>query len=100
MLTYGGMYYSAVDNKLYLGNDTNSGWIGGYNPGSANTIQNANLTLDCSRTTIYRSGTTMTINWSIIPKTAFKGSKNIYIRAIDRSGADTNFILKGTRTIK
>ena len=44
-------YYDQNTNKLYLGN--NAGAIGGgFAPGSANTIQNTYVSLDCSKTIV------------------------------------------------
>ncbi|MEI8175514.1 MAG: S8 family serine peptidase [Candidatus Omnitrophota bacterium] len=92
--------YSTMDNKLYISNETASGWIGGFVPGSANLISNAYGTLDCSRTTISRTNSaTITVTWCIIPKAGFTGSKGIYSRMVDKAGADTGFVYKGSRTV-
>ncbi|MFN3422402.1 MAG: choice-of-anchor X domain-containing protein, partial [Armatimonadota bacterium] len=56
--------YDAVTNRLFLANDTGSGWIGGYPPGSPNLIKNRHGILDCRNTTVSGSGTTLTINWA------------------------------------
>ncbi|MFH1593781.1 MAG: hypothetical protein ABID09_03675, partial [Candidatus Omnitrophota bacterium] len=57
-------YYNVKKNRLYLLKQ-GSGYIGGYKPGSANTITNDYATLDCSKTTVTGSGNTLTIKWNI-----------------------------------
>lgn len=34
-------YYDQNSNLVYLRDDTNTAWLGGFNPGSANTIENS-----------------------------------------------------------
>ncbi|MCX5697565.1 MAG: fibronectin type III domain-containing protein [Candidatus Omnitrophica bacterium] len=80
-------YYNRNTNQLYLGNDANSTWLGGFIPGSANSIENSYAKLDCSQTTVSGSGTTLTIKWSLILKDAFFGIRNIYLYVADNSGA-------------
>jgi hypothetical protein len=42
--------YDANANKLYLRNDANTAWLGGYAPGSANVISNSRAKLYCEFT--------------------------------------------------
>ena len=93
------VYYNQNTNLLYLRNDANTAALGGFTPGSANVIENSYAKLDCSKTTVSGSGTTLTINWSIVFKTTFSGTKNSYLDATDDAGAYTGFIKKGTITI-
>ncbi len=53
------VYYSVAGHLLYLRNDAGNAWLGGYAPGSANTITNGQVTLDCSDTDVLRSGNTI-----------------------------------------
>lgn len=92
-------YYDQNANKFYLRNDTNKSWLGGYAPGSANIIQNSYATLDCSRSTISGSGTTLSVSWSIAFKSTFTGSKYLYLYVTDDTGAIQGWVNKGTCTI-
>lgn len=92
-------YYDQNNNKLYLRNDTNTAWLGGYAPGSTNTIENSYVKLDCSKTTATGSSNTLSINWNIIFKSAFIGSKNTYLYVVDDLSLTAALTKKGTITI-
>jgi hypothetical protein len=81
------VYYDAVTNKLYLRNDANTAWLGGYTPGNAVTIENSQCKLDCSQTTIFRSGTNLSINWKIrIKQSMADKTISAWLRVIDKLG--------------
>jgi len=65
------LMYDQIANKLYLRNDTNSVWLGGYAPGSANSIENAQCKLYCAETTKSGLGNNLTVNWMIEFKQPF-----------------------------
>jgi len=65
--------YDATTNLLYLRDDANTTWLGGYAPGSANVIQNNSCQLYCSETTTSGSGIRRTVNWKILVKPAMVG---------------------------
>lgn len=79
--------YDAVENKLYLKNDTSMEWIGGYTPGDSRLIENKTCKLDVSQTTITRSGNTITVNWKIRVKSSAMAGKTLraYMLTIDKS---------------
>jgi hypothetical protein len=79
--------YNFAQNLLYVRNDANSAWKGGFAPGSNNTIDNGQGILNCAATTVTRSGNTVTVNWNVTPKTGFTGAKNIYLHATDQANA-------------
>jgi RHS repeat-associated protein len=92
-------YYVQNTNKLYLRNDADSVWIGGYTPGSANVIENSYVKLDCSQTSVSGSGNTMTINWSVIFKPTCVGAKKCYLYAKDDTNVASGWAQKGTWSI-
>jgi len=92
-------YYNQNSNKLYLRNDTNTAWLGGFAPGSANTIENSYSKLNCAQTTVSGSGNTLTVKWNVTFKSAFSGNKNIYMNVDDDTGVYTDWILKGNITL-
>jgi beta propeller repeat protein len=93
-------YYNQNTNKLYLRNDANSAWLGGFAPGSSNIIENSYTKLDCSKTSVSGSGNTLTINWNTTFKDTFKGTKNTYLYIKDDANAAVGFTQKGTWTIQ
>jgi hypothetical protein len=93
-------YYNQNTNKLYLRNDTNSSWLGGFAPGSANIIENSFAKLDCQQTTVSGAQKILTINWSVTFKFAFSGrSYNMYLYVKDDRNANSGWVQKGTWTI-
>ena len=92
-------YYNQNTNKLYLRNNANSAWVGGFAPGSANIIANSYAKLDCSKTTISSSGTSLSIKWAATFKSIFYGAKKAYLYVKDDSNAYVNWTQKGTWTI-
>ena len=80
-------YYNQNSNKLYLRDDANTAWLGGFSPASANIIENSYTKLDCSQTTVSGSGTTLTVKWRITFKSTFIGvqAKNLYLYLRDDS---------------
>jgi Tol biopolymer transport system component len=60
--------YDANTNKLYLKNDANTAWVGGYAPGAAPAIHNTQCALSCSGTTVTPSGNSLIIGWRLYLK--------------------------------
>jgi hypothetical protein len=60
--------YDANANKLYLKDDANTAWTGGYAPGAASAIHNTQCALSCSGTTVTPSGNTLVIGWRLYLK--------------------------------
>jgi subtilisin family serine protease len=90
-------YYNQNVNKLYLRNDANTAWLGGYAPGSNYTIENSYVKLNCLSTTVSGAATTLTVKWAITFKPAFSGKTyNTYLYALDDSGSYTGWIKKGS----
>lgn len=83
--------YDSVANKLYLRNDANTAFIGGITPGDTGIIENSQCLLDCSQTTISRSGTELTVNWEISLKSTM-ADKTIFawLHVIDQLGQRDN----------
>lgn len=91
--------YDQNTNKLYLckDNDLNEAtrWLGGFTPGSTNIIENSYAKLDCSKTAVSGSGTTLTIKWAATFKSTFTGVKNTYLMAKDDLGSYYYWTQKG-----
>ncbi|HEY3347913.1 MAG TPA: hypothetical protein VGK71_09855, partial [Nitrospirota bacterium] len=80
------LMYVQSQNKLYLSNDAVTAWLGGFAPGSVNTVSNSSVTLDASGTTVTQFGNQVTVNFMVTPKTAFSGIKTLYLSASDLQG--------------
>lgn len=93
------LYYDQNTNLLYLRNDANTAWLGGYAPGASNVIENSYAKLTCASTTVSGSGTTLTVNWSIIFKTPFTGTRKTYLYATDDVNISVGWTQKGTWTL-
>ncbi len=92
--------YNQNTNKLYLRNNANTAWLGGYTPGSSRTIENSYAKLNCSQTTVSGSGKTLTVKWAVTFKSTFVGTKNSYLYVKDDTGAISGWVKKGTWTIQ
>ncbi len=93
------LYYDQNNNKLYLRNNANSAWLGGYALGSSYVIENSYAKLDCSKTTILGDNINLTINWNLTFKPTFTGAKKTYLYVKDDANAYANWTQKGTWTI-
>ncbi|MFH1413702.1 MAG: hypothetical protein ABIG56_02535, partial [Candidatus Omnitrophota bacterium] len=95
-----GLYNQNTD-KLYLRNNANSSWEGGFAPESDNVIKNTYAELDCSKTTVDLSpDNILTINWNISFTKDFLGTKNTYLYVKDDAGFNNGgWEQKGTWTI-
>jgi len=91
--------YTPANNKLFLRDNANGSWLGGFAPGSANVITNSQGSLNCAATSVTFGAQILTINWSLKPVAAFAGTKNIYLLARDRSNAVDGLEPLGTWTI-
>lgn len=93
--------YDCNANKLYVINDTNTAWIGGYSPGSANVIENSYCRLYCAETTISGSGTTLTVNWKILVKPTMAGKTcPAWMLTVDDGGLRDGWDQMGSFTVK
>jgi len=88
--------YDQNSGKIYLRNDNNKAWLGGYSPGSANVIENSQAVLDCSQSSVSGSGTGLSLTWSLAFKGTFSGAKKIFLYVEDDSGASQGWLSMGT----
>jgi hypothetical protein len=91
--------YDVRRNRLYLLDNAGSSWMGGYLPGSAHVISNAQCRLNCARTTVVKSGRVVQVKWNLLFRPSFAGRKRLYMRGTDRRGAVAQWQRKGNWTI-
>lgn len=91
--------YLAYDHdldRIFLRNDANTAWLGGYAPGSLNVIENSRVAVDVAGCTVVGVNQTAFIHWSLRFKTAFAGWKYLYAAALDDEGHYAAFQRKGS----
>jgi len=92
-------FYKPKVNKLFLYKQ-GTGWIGGFAPGSQETLENNVVIVDCANTTVETQGDTLTVNWAVAFKEFYKGQVcDVQLRAGDIAGLDTGWVDKGTWSI-
>lgn len=89
-------YYDQNTNKIYLRNDANTAWLGGFAPGSNNIIENSYVKINCAACSVAGSGSTLTLKWPVTFKDKFTGVKNSYLYVKDITGAYNGWVKKGT----
>ena len=94
--------YYQTSNRFYLANDAGNGWVGVCVAGTANTLSNSFVNLDCAGSSASGDGDTLTIMWAITPTAPFSGSYGlyqVYLRAMDMSGERSSWTPSGTWTL-
>ncbi|GAB4506496.1 MAG: hypothetical protein Kow00123_06340 [Anaerolineales bacterium] len=89
--------YDVLNRKLYVRNDSNADWVGGFAPGTAVQLSNTNITLDVSQTTVVTTTTQVRVTWAIIPKQpATAVNWKVYLKAVDSLSQSTGWVNLGT----
>ena len=89
-------FYDVRANKLYLYNNAGTSLLGGFAPGSANVISNAQGSLNCAATTVVKNGNTLTVNWNLTPGASFVGTRPVYGYVRDAANIADGFRGLGT----
>ena len=92
------IHYDRASNVFFLLKDDASGWFGLVG-GSAAQVENS----QCVLRGVGSGGTstvdTLSINYNLQFKTAFTGSRNIYLQAVDNTGVIQSWKQAGTWTV-
>lgn len=91
--------YQRAQNALWLRNDAGTGWLGPATPGSSGTIENSQCVLSAASSAASGAGTTLTLDVALSFKPGFGGAKNVYLYAIDSTGANSGWQLRGTWSV-
>ena len=84
--------YNQINGKLYLRNDKNSAWLGGYAPGKNITIENNNVVVYVADTQVTKSGNMVTVAWEIAVKPTYAGKTcNVYLYTNDKKWRTIGF---------
>lgn len=94
------LYYDQNSNKLYLRNDNNTAWLGGFAPGAKSIMENAQAKINCNLVTVSGSGKTMTVKWNIAFKSNYAGKVySSYLKVIDDTAKIADWTQKGAYCI-
>lgn len=81
------LWYDGASNRLWMRDDKNTVWLGGFAPGSPNTIVNGRCVVYCAHTTVTRSGPALVVNWSVaLGSAAAKNDLTAWMYCIDSTG--------------
>jgi hypothetical protein len=92
------LFYNPATNQINLLNDGTTLWMPAT-LGSATTLQNSQCSLNAATATAVPSGNTLTLTVTLAFKPAFDGAKNVYLHAVDLSGANGGWQQLGTWTV-
>ncbi len=94
------LYYSRNTNLLYLRNDANTAWLGGFTPGSANTIENSQVKLNCISTIVSGLSNTLTVKFNLTFKPVYSGKAySSYLKVTDDTNLSVGWTKKGNYTV-
>lgn len=97
-----GLYaaYSLYSNKIYLRKADNSDWLPGVALGTDTVLDNGYAKVYPARTTVTRSGNTLTVRWAASMSERSSGrAQNVYLQAEDKSGRLADWQQRGTWTV-
>jgi hypothetical protein len=92
------VHYDVASNEVYLRDDTDPGWVGSKQLGTAGSLTNSQCTLNTGASSFASGGTTVTLNLALTFTTAFAGSKTIYALA-DSGNWNSGWYEAGTWTV-
>ncbi|MCX6377465.1 MAG: chitobiase/beta-hexosaminidase C-terminal domain-containing protein, partial [Armatimonadetes bacterium] len=93
--------YDPVTNRLYMRNDGNTSWMGGYAPGSNGSVANGYARIYCNETTVVKSANTITVTWKIALKSPYtlRPTCTGYMFCYNAAGNYAGWDAKGTYSV-
>ncbi|MCE5323012.1 chitobiase/beta-hexosaminidase C-terminal domain-containing protein [bacterium] len=92
--------YDQKTGRIYLRNDTDTAWLGGYLPGSSSTLQNRQVIVYLGDTRVLKTKYNITVQWRIAIKNALRGTTcGVYLYADDINNLNTGWKQFGTYDI-
>ncbi|HLK21926.1 MAG TPA: hypothetical protein VKT81_23420 [Bryobacteraceae bacterium] len=89
-------YFSRQTGAIYLANDSGA-WQSPLTVGHTGTTQNSQCSLNAAASSVISSGSTMQLNLAVTFKSAFTGSKKIYME-VRNASHDSGWVQKGAWT--
>lgn len=81
--------------KLWLRNDAGTGWLGPVVAGAAARLNNRRCSIDAAASSRTGAGLDLTVRLAMSFTTNFRGARNIYMKATDKSGAGSGWQKRG-----
>jgi chitodextrinase len=92
--------YDANSNTVSLMNDDfTTGSVSALLSPTSGTIHNSQCTVDVGNSSVTQSGNNLIIKYPITFSSGWSGAKNIYLHALNKTGAVADYALMGTWTI-
>jgi hypothetical protein len=92
--------YDQNTGRVYLRNDANTAWMGGYTPGSNSTLQNRQVILYLKETKVLKTTHNIAVQWRISVKNALHNTVcPVYLYADDSYSLNTGWQQFGTYNI-
>ncbi len=82
--------------KLWLRNNAGTGWLGPVVAGTAARLSNTRCAVDAAGSSRTGAGPDLTVRLAMRFTAGFRGTRNIYLRATDKSGAGSRWQRRGT----
>ena len=93
--------YNQNTNQIYLLSRDGSRWIGGYAPGTLNTISAGHATVDVGNSSAIGNGTQLTVRWNLAFQSATDGANYaVYLRVGDDAGIQPAPKRIGSRSVR
>ncbi len=94
------LWYDTVNDRLWARNDESTGWVGGFAPGSADTIETGLFKLYCEETAVSQSGNNLTVRWRVeLKPVALGASVKAWMYALDRTAKGAGWDQKAAWSI-
>jgi len=87
--------YNAGNNRIYIRDDSGTGWLGGVSAGTNYRVKNSS-TVDSISATALGSQDKLIVTWRVQFKNSFTGAKNVYLYVRDKFGRYDGWAQKGT----
>ncbi|MEJ5296751.1 MAG: hypothetical protein WHZ52_01795 [Armatimonadota bacterium] len=89
--------YQLAQNRLWLRNDANTAWLGGFAPGSSSVIENTQFRLYCSESSVTVSGNTLTLRLSLEAKASMADRTcGVWLKCFDLQGLTADWTARGS----
>jgi hypothetical protein len=88
--------YEVSTRKIYLRNDANTEWIGGFAAGTDVRLTNMSLSVDVATTTVVTTSTQIRVTWNLLPKQPTTSVNwTAYLKSTDSGSQSTGWVNRG-----
>jgi uncharacterized repeat protein (TIGR01451 family) len=91
--------YTAINNYVYLNNNSGGGWIGYGTVGSTGTVENSQCQINLAASSAVGSGNDLTLRLAVTFLSGLSGPQQVYMAAGDNAGQVASWQRMGTWTV-